>query len=99
MDGYKMQAEAYEEVLQKKKDLDPLVVADLQSKIKAFKALEGTEEKDRANIFNTGAFNDITKAYFKKAMEGAELDQDTITAVLDEYKYLLDTVSASEIMQ
>lgn len=99
MDGYKMQADAYEEVLQKKKDLDPAVTEDLKSKIKAFKALEGTTDKDRANIFNTGAFNDITKAYFKKAMEGTEIDQDTITAVLDEYKYLLDTVSAAEIMQ
>ena len=52
---------------------------------------------NRFDEFDTGNYNDIAKAYFERAMKNCDVDKKTIEAVLDELKWLLDTVSASEM--
>ena len=51
----------------------------------------------RYDEFDTGNYNDICKAYFIWAMRNAGVDEDKIDVVLEEFKWLLDTVSAEEI--
>ena len=52
---------------------------------------------DRYDEFDSGNYNDIAKAYFERAMKNCAVDKKTIDEVLSEFKWLLDTVSASEI--
>lgn len=52
---------------------------------------------DRYDEFDSGNYNDIAKAYFERAMKNCDIDKKTREAVLDELKWLFDTVSASEI--
>ena len=54
---------------------------------------------DRFEEFDSGDYNDIARAYFKKAMENCDLDKKTIEMVLDEFRWLLDTVTADEIVK
>lgn len=65
--------------------------------IKANQAFVGTTETERDAMFDTGAFNEICKSYFIKAMKNCELSEDVISSVMDEFKWLLDTVSSTEI--
>lgn len=51
----------------------------------------------RFEEFDSGNYNDICKAYFIRAMRNAGVDEDKIDVVLEEFKWLLDTVSAEEI--
>lgn len=51
----------------------------------------------RFDEFDSGDYNDIAKAYFERAMKNCDVDKKTREAVLEEFKWLLDTVSASEI--
>ena len=52
---------------------------------------------NRFDEFDSGNYNDIAKAYFERAMKNCAVDKKTIDEVLSEFKWLLDTVSASEI--
>lgn len=51
----------------------------------------------RYDEFDSGNYNDIAKAYFERAMKNCDIDKKTREAVLDELKWLFDTVSANEI--
>ena len=52
---------------------------------------------NRFDEFDSGNYNDICKAYFERAMKNCDVDKKTIEVVLEELKWLLDTVSANEI--
>ncbi len=54
---------------------------------------------NRYDEFDSGNYNDIAKAYFERAMKNCDVDKKIIDEVLDEFKWLLDTVSASEMMK
>ena len=52
---------------------------------------------NRFDEFDSGNYNDICKAYMIRAMRNAGVDEDKIDEAIGELKWLLDTVSASEI--
>ena len=57
------------------------------------------ESKNEERKSNSGAFNDVLKAYCRKAMQNCNVDSETISNVMNEVKWLLDTVSANEIIK
>lgn len=98
MDGFKLQKEGYEQYLAQNPDLDAATKEHLQKQIKALTPFIGTTDEDRQMMFDTGAFNEICKAYFRKAMRNCNIDSKTAEAVMDEFKWLLDTCSAAGIV-
>lgn len=95
MDGYEFTAKSYEEVLAKK-SLEPAMREHLNQQIAALRVVAGKTNEEIDAIFNTGAFNEICEGYLKKALGNYGLDQETIAGVLHEFKFLLDTITASE---
>ena len=51
----------------------------------------------RFDEFDSGDYNDIARAYLERALKNCNVDKKTIDEVLSEFKWLLDTVSASDI--
>lgn len=95
MDGYEFTAKSYEEVLAKK-SLEPAMREHLNQQIAALRVVAGKTIEEVDAIFNTGAFNEICKGYLKKALVKYGLDQEIVVGVMDEFKFLLDTITAFE---
>jgi len=96
MDGFELLAKSYEKQLKEHPEWDATAKEDVERTIKCLNLLVGTNDLDRDEIFNSGAFNDICKGYFRKSMQNCKLDQDTINAVMEEFRWLLETISATE---
>lgn len=96
MNGYKMQAEAYRKYLEKKPDEPNKEYLERQIKVNDILA-ECTQE-DVCALYNTGAFNDITEQYCKKAMQNVGLEEKQIEAVVFEIRKLHDMLFAEEIL-
>lgn len=96
MDGFELLAKSYEKQLKEHPEWDATAKEEVERTIKCLNLLVGTNDLDRDEIFNSGAFNDICKGYFRKSMQNCKLDDDTINAVMDEFKWLLETISATE---
>lgn len=96
MDGYKLLADSYKKSLEQHPEFDEEQKASMERQIRNLERLIGTDDKDRDELFNSGAFNDICKGYFRTAMKNCKLDDKTISAVIEEFKWLLDTMSAGE---
>lgn len=96
MDGYKMLADSYR-VLEAK-ETNPEQKADLQKEIKVLDFLGECEQGDINRIFSSGAFNDIVKAYCRKAMSNCEIDEKKIHEVELELKDLFDMYNVSDIL-
>lgn len=96
MNGYKLQADAIRSVVERDDDCDKEAML---SKAKVYDMLSELTQNQIYEIYNSSAFNDVTKAYAKKAMENVGLDEDQISDVLREIKYLHDTISAGEIIK
>lgn len=96
MNGYEMLAQSYEKLLEKKPEMDPAEKENFNRTIKSLRLVADKAEEDINELFGTGAFNDICKGYFRKAMVNCQLDDKTIAAVMDEFKWLLDTMPAQD---
>lgn len=97
MDGYEYTIDTYEKFVEAHPELDDSVKCDLQLKIEAMKVFTGKSAEFVDALFNSGAFNDICKGYFKRAMENCSVGKETVNAVLDEFAWLLDTMSAGDV--
>ena len=96
MNGYKLQADAIRKIVERDDDCDKEVML---SKAKVYDMLSELSQDQIYEIYNSSAFNDVTKAYAKKAMENVGVDEEQIKEVLSEIKYLHDTVTAGEIVK
>ena len=96
MNGFKLQADAIRKVVESDDDCDKEVML---SKAKVYDILSELTQDQIYELYNSSAFNDVTKAYAKRAMETVGLDEEQISDVLREIKYLHDTVSAGEIVK
>ena len=71
MNGYQMTADSYRTLLEREKDIDR---ASIESKIKALDFLATATEEERLELFNSSAFNDLVKGYFKMAFDNLKLE-------------------------
>lgn len=96
MGNYDILIKSYEDVLEKKSD--NCDVEAIKLSINAMKTLNDKTDNEICALFSTGAFNDILKGYCKKALENCKFDKKQIDAVMDELKWLLDTISVKDIL-
>lgn len=96
MNGYQMQADALRQYLAKKPN-EPNKEF-LERKIKVFDLLAKCTQEDICEMYNTGAFNEITEEYCRRAMKNTGLEEKQIAAVLEEIRTLHDMLFAQEIL-
>lgn len=97
MNGFEMQAYAYRQYLEK----NPTNANReyLEKQIRVYDFLGSCSEEEICMLYDSGAFNDITRAYCKKAMTNMELSKKDVKTVDDEIYKLHDLLSASEILK
>ena len=97
MNGYEFSIAGYKQVLESgRTDIDREYI---QAEIKALEPFACRTEQEIIKMFDSGAFNEVLKAYCKKAMENSGIDKEKIDDVMGEIKWLLDTVRAEEIIK
>ena len=96
MNGYQFQADAYRKYLEQHPNEENKEYMERIIKVNEFLAV-GTKE-DIEELYNSSAFNEITKAYAKKAMQNLGFKKKEIEAVQDEIKWLHDTIGAGLIV-
>ena len=100
MNGFKLMADGYKRILlELENDGDLEDIEEIKAKIKVNEFLSTCSEKERLEIYNSGAFNEITKIYVRKAMSNLEYQDKQILQVINEIKWLHDTIPVSEIVQ
>lgn len=97
MNGYKLLADSYKQILDKTDDEQKK--ANIEKSIKALETMADKTDDEIMEIFNTGAFNDILRAYCKKALINCNINRETTTAVMSELDWLLDTANCKDLMR
>lgn len=96
MNGYELIAKSYETLI--KRD-DPQIDREAcKSKIKVYRALASLSESEILEIFNSGAFNDVLNGYCRMALNNCKVKSDKVSEIMDEIKWLLDTMSAEQVV-
>lgn len=96
MNGYQIHSQTYKDYLEKHPEEPEEVKAGMQRKIKALDFLADCTEEERLELFNSTAFNDVVKGYVKRACDNLELEEDTRRELLNELRYLFDTMTADQ---
>ena len=95
MNGYKIMAESYEKLVEQRK----MTTEQAEPQIRVYEFLAGCTKEDFCRIMDSSALNDIIKAYIRKACEDAGLGEEQTAAVSESLRMLLDTMTASEVLQ
>ena len=95
MNGYQIQAEAYRQVLASDQKVGR---EHLEKQVKIFDFLGSLDEEELCMVFDSGAFNEITKAYCRRAMNGVDISREQTNAVMEEMRWLFDTVGAAQVL-
>lgn len=96
MNGFQITADAYKTYLEKNPDDENR--SAMERKIELLSFLATCSDNDIYELYNSSAFNDITKGYVRSAMKNLSFDEEQISDVLREIKYLHDTKSAGEVV-
>ena len=95
MNGFKLMADSYRQLVEQGK----ISQEDAERDIVTYDFLATCKQEDFYRLFNSGAFNDIVKAYMHKALEGAGVDNETTNKVMEELRWLFDTKQAREVCE
>ena len=96
MNGYQFQADAYRKYLEQNPNEENKEYMERIIKVNEF--LSVCTKEDIEELYNSSAFNEITKAYVKKAMQNLGFKKKEVEAVQDEIKWLHDTMGAGLIV-
>ena len=66
--------------------------------VEIYEFLATCNQDDFCKMVDSSAFNDIIRAFLKKAINGAELDEKSKDSMMNELRYLFDDLSAKEIL-
>lgn len=98
MIGYQMMADSYRKLIEQKRDtFTESEIKEFEREIDTYDYLAKKPEDEKYILFDTGLFNDITRAYCKKAMENTKIPAEQVSEVLSELRFLFDTKNAKEI--
>ena len=95
MNGYQFQADAYRKYLEQHPNEENKEYMERIIKVNEF--LATCTKEDIEELYNSSAFNEITKTYVKKAMQNLGFKRKEVEAVQDEIKWLHDTIGAGMI--
>ena len=106
MNGYKLQAESYQKVLDRDRStMDPESIANMERDIHIFNILAEFEPGDKYKAFDSSMYNDIFKGYIKKIIDelcedaDADISNAAITIrskVNSKASAILDRINAKE---
>lgn len=97
MNSYQVHIDAYKEVLNSgRTDIDRDLI---KAEIKSLEPFAERTEKERLQMFDSGAFNDVTCSYCKVAMKNCGVADEKINEVCNELYHLFDMVGANEIIK
>ena len=66
--------------------------------VEIYEFLATCNQDDFCKMVDSSAFNDIIRAFLKKAINGAELDEKSKNSMMNELRYLFDDLSAKEVL-
>lgn len=95
MNGFKLMADSYRTLVEQGK----ISQEDAEKEISTYEFLAACKQEDLYRMVDTGAFNDIMKAYMRKALRDVDVDNKTESKVMEELRWLLDTRQAREICE
>ena len=96
MNGFTMMADSFRQILKQHPEHESREYFESEIKVNDFL---GTCTKDEiCMLFNSSAFNEIAKAYFRTAMKNQNMDEEKIEDVMNEFRFLLDERTAKEIL-
>lgn len=95
MDGFSMMIEFNKRLLEQGEISKE--TAEKENRIYSF--LAECEQSDFYRMFDTGAFNEIIKAYTRKALQGTGADEETISKAMNELRWIFDTMQANEVCE
>ena len=95
MNGFKMYADGYKKLVMSGK----MSQSEAAPEIRVFEFLGDCTQDDFYRLVDSTAFNDIMKNYFRAALKNAELDDTTISRVMNEFRFLLEVKTAKEISE
>lgn len=95
MNGFQITADAYRKAIEQGK----FTSAQVGRNIEIYDFLASCTQNDIYKLVDSSAFNSIIKAFCKKALESAGVDQETKDHVLDELRWIFDEMQANEVCE
>ena len=100
MNGYTMLAESYKKLLKEGK----VTEEEAKKNIKVMEFLAECSEEEINIMFDSAAFNEIMKAYVRRAINNADLGEEEEkeeikSKIMNELRWLLSEKTAGEIMK
>ncbi len=108
MNGFALMADSYRKYLQSQgydKEAgasfceDSPEVRDAERKVRIFDFLATCDDDDFYTLFDSSAFNEIAKDYFRMALKQAGVDDETRSNVMNELRFLLSEKTAKKICE
>lgn len=94
MNGYEMLSESYKKLMESG-EIEREVA---EKKIRVLDFLATCDKDDICRLFASGAFNDLFKGFLNAAIKDAELDDEAAARMRESARWVLDTKSASDLM-
>lgn len=94
MNGFKIMANSYKLLVEQ----GEMTEEEAKRSIEIYEFLATCTQSDICQMIDSSAFNDIIRAFLKKALNGSELDEKSKDSVMNELRYLFDDVSAKEVL-
>ena len=95
MNGFALMADSY----RKAADQGEIDKEQAEAKIRIFDFLATCSQDDFYFMVDSSAFNDIIKDYMRTALQNAEADEEMISNVMNELRWLFSEKTAKEICE
>lgn len=94
MNGFYIMADSYKSIVKR----GEITEEQAKRSIEIYEFLATCNQDDFCQMVDSSVFNDIIRAFLKKAINGAELDEKSKDSVMNELRYLFDDLSAKEVL-
>lgn len=99
MYGLEVDAEMHRQYLEKHPELDKDTKEYFQMLMEGELFLSKQTQEGICALFNTGIFNEICKGYCKEALKNCKLEQENVDRVMSQLSFLMDTMTAAQILK
>lgn len=93
MNGFTMMADSYKKLMEQGK----IDKETAEKEIRIYEFLATCNQSDFCRMVDSSAFNDIIKAFCRKALQGAKVSEEVEDSVMGELRWIMDTMQAGEV--